>query len=66
MDIPHEIDDYMKETIEDSLGLQISTQSLQLKLRSAEEAQRRLRDQCLFLLSKLKEKDRIIERSKVG
>ncbi|XP_022736658.1 myocardial zonula adherens protein-like [Durio zibethinus] len=64
MDIPQEIDDYIKETIEDSLGLQIPTQSLQLKLRSAEEAQRRLRDRCLFLLSKLKEKDRIIERSK--
>ncbi|XVE60543.1 hypothetical protein DITRI_Ditri05aG0137100 [Diplodiscus trichospermus] len=62
--IPQEVDDYIKETIEDSLGLQISTQSLQLKLRSAEEAQRRLRDQCLFLLSKLKEKDQIIERSK--
>ncbi|XP_021284901.1 myocardial zonula adherens protein [Herrania umbratica] len=64
MDLPEEIDGYIKETIEDSLGLQISTQSLQLKLRSSEEAQRRLRDQCLFLLSKLKEKDQIIERSK--
>lgn len=64
MDIPQEVDDYIKETIEDSLGLEISTQSLQLKLRSTEEAQRRLRDQCLFLLSKLKEKDQIIERSK--
>ncbi|XVF39581.1 hypothetical protein PTKIN_Ptkin01aG0045300 [Pterospermum kingtungense] len=64
MDIPQETDDYIQETIEDSLGLQISTQSLQLKLRSTEEAQRRLRRQCLLLLSKLKEKDRIIERSK--
>ncbi|KAB2023707.1 hypothetical protein ERO13_D06G033800v2 [Gossypium hirsutum] len=64
MDIPQEVDNYIKETIEDSLGLEISTQSLQLKLRSTEEAQRRLRDQCLFLLSKLKEKDQIIERSK--
>ncbi|KAK8597121.1 hypothetical protein V6N12_065597 [Hibiscus sabdariffa] len=64
MDIPPEVDGYIKETIEDSLGLQISTQSLQLKLRSTEEAQRRLRDQCLFLLSKLKERDQIIERSK--
>ncbi|KAE8729356.1 putative RNA-binding family protein [Hibiscus syriacus] len=64
MDIPQEVDDYMKETIEHSLGLQISTQSLQSKLRSTEEAQRRLRDQCIFLLSKLKEKDQIIDRSK--
>ncbi|KAE8728303.1 putative RNA-binding family protein [Hibiscus syriacus] len=64
MDLPQEVDDYIKETIEHSLGLQISTQSLQSKLRSTEEAQRRLRDQCIFLLSKLKEKDQIIERSK--
>lgn len=65
MDIPQEIDDYILVTIEDSLGLQISTKSLQLKLRSTEEAQLRLRDHCLLLLSKLKEKDRIIEQSKV-
>ncbi|KAE8674569.1 putative RNA-binding family protein [Hibiscus syriacus] len=64
MDIPQEVDDYMKETIEHSLGLQISTQYLQSKLRYTEEAQGRLRDQCIFLLSKLKEKDQIIERSK--
>ncbi|XVF64837.1 hypothetical protein PTKIN_Ptkin09bG0198500 [Pterospermum kingtungense] len=64
MDIPQETDHYIKETIEESLGIQISTQSLQLKLRSSEEAQRRLRDRCLYLLSKLKEKDQIIERSK--
>ncbi|OMO96465.1 hypothetical protein CCACVL1_04943 [Corchorus capsularis] len=64
MALPQEIDDYIQETIEDSLGLPISTKSLQLKLRSSEEAQRRLRDQCLYLLSKLKEKDQTIERSK--
>ncbi|KAB2030486.1 hypothetical protein ERO13_D05G225900v2 [Gossypium hirsutum] len=64
MGIPQEIDDYMKRTIDDSLGLPISTESLQLKLRSSEETQRRLREQYLLLLSKLKEKDQIIERSK--
>ncbi|KAG4200605.1 hypothetical protein ERO13_A05G223200v2 [Gossypium hirsutum] len=64
MGIPQEIDDYMKRTIDDSLGLPISTESLQLKLRSSEETQRRLRVQYLLLLSKLKEKDQIIERSK--
>ncbi|XP_022765669.1 uncharacterized protein LOC111310456 isoform X2 [Durio zibethinus] len=65
MDIPQEIDD-IKQTIENSLGLQISTQSLQLKLCYSEEAQRRLRDQCLYPppLWKLKEKDQIIERRK--
>ncbi|OMP01285.1 hypothetical protein COLO4_11998 [Corchorus olitorius] len=65
MALPQEIDDYIQQTIDDSLGLPISTKSLQLKLRSSEEAQRRLRDQCLYLLSKLKEKDQTIERSKV-
>ncbi|XP_052485962.1 uncharacterized protein LOC105770539 isoform X2 [Gossypium raimondii] len=65
MGIPQEIDDYMKRTIDDSLGLPISTESLQLKLRSSEETQRRLREQYLLLLSKLKEKDQIIERSKI-
>ncbi|GMI90982.1 hypothetical protein like AT4G09060 [Hibiscus trionum] len=64
MDIPQEIDDYIKGTIDDSLGLQVSTESLQLKLRTSEEAQRRLREQYMFLLSKLKEKDQIIERTK--
>ncbi|KAA3453898.1 spindle pole body protein pcp1-like [Gossypium australe] len=64
MGIPQEIDDYMKRTIDDSLGLPISTESLQLKLRSSEETQRRLREQYLLLLSKLKEKNQIIERSK--
>ncbi|KAK8552168.1 hypothetical protein V6N12_040778 [Hibiscus sabdariffa] len=64
MDIPQEIDDYIKGTVDDSLGLQVSPKSLQLKLRTSEETQRRLREQYLFLLSKLKERDQIIERSK--
>ncbi|GMI82814.1 hypothetical protein like AT4G09060 [Hibiscus trionum] len=64
MDIPQEIDNYIKGTIDDSLGLQISTESLQLKLRTSEETQRRLRDQYMSLLSKLKEKDQIIQQSK--
>ncbi|KAE8656264.1 myosin heavy chain [Hibiscus syriacus] len=64
MDIPQEIDDYIKGTIDDSLGLQVSTESLQLKLRTSEETQRRLREKYLFLLSKLKEKDQVIEQSK--
>ncbi|GKV33640.1 hypothetical protein SLEP1_g42121 [Rubroshorea leprosula] len=64
MGLSREVDDYIKETIEDSLGLPISVSNLKLKLRAAEEAQRRLRDQCLLLLSKLKEKHEIIERAR--
>ncbi|XP_021900553.1 uncharacterized protein LOC110816609 [Carica papaya] len=64
MDILQEIDDYMKESIDESVGLPVSNQTLQLKLRVSEEAQRRLRGQYLLLLSKLNEKDQIIESAR--
>ncbi|XP_002513982.2 myocardial zonula adherens protein [Ricinus communis] len=64
MDLPQEIEDYIKETISDSLGLPISTQNLQLKLRASEDAHRRLRDQYLLLLEKLRQKDQLIDRAK--
>ncbi|RID45814.1 hypothetical protein BRARA_I02511 [Brassica rapa] len=48
---------YIKVSIDHSLGLQISMESLQKKLRTAEESQLRLKDQYLALLSILKEKD---------
>ncbi|KAM7260160.1 hypothetical protein ACFE04_015901 [Oxalis oulophora] len=63
-DLPKEIDDYIKESIEDSLGLTISTQTLQSKLRASEESRLRLRDQYFILMSKLKLKDESIERIK--
>ncbi|XVE72876.1 hypothetical protein DITRI_Ditri11bG0073400 [Diplodiscus trichospermus] len=56
MDIPQEFDEYTKEAIRDSLGLQISSQSLQLKLYSFEEAQCCLLDNCLFLFSNWRRK----------
>lgn len=62
MDLPQETDDYIRESIEYSLGLPVSTRTLELKLRSSEETQRRLHDQYLYLKSKLKEKDETIER----
>ncbi|KAJ9560473.1 hypothetical protein OSB04_005633 [Centaurea solstitialis] len=61
MDIPQEIDDYLRESIEYSLGLPVSKRTLELKLQSSEEAQRHIRDQCFCLRSKLMEKDKIIE-----
>ncbi|KAI3504976.1 hypothetical protein L1887_26806 [Cichorium endivia] len=62
MDLPQETDDYIRESIDYSLGLPVSTDTLELKLRFSEETQRRLRDQYLYLKSKLKEKDEVIER----
>ncbi|KAI3685278.1 hypothetical protein L6452_34519 [Arctium lappa] len=62
MDVPQEIDDYLRESIEYSLGLPVSTRTLELKLRSSEEAQRHIRDQYFDLKSKLMEKDKTIER----
>lgn len=65
MDLPQEIDDYIKESIDNTLGLPVSTNTLELKLRASEEINRRLRGQNLLLHSKLKEKDKIIERVRV-
>lgn len=66
MDLPREIDDYIKETIDDCLGLPISSETLDAKLRASQESERRLREQNLYLLSRLKEKDQLIERAKVS
>lgn len=65
MDLSQETEDYIRESIEYSLGLPVSTQTLQLKLRSSEESLIRLRDQYLSLQAKLKEKDETIERTRV-
>lgn len=64
MDLPPEVDNYIKNSIEESLGLPIPTSTLMLKLRAAEDSQRRCRDQYLLLISKLKEKDEVIERAR--
>ncbi|XP_009373295.2 protein MLP1 homolog [Pyrus x bretschneideri] len=64
MDLPQEIDDYIKESIDHSLGLPVSTNTLELKLRCSEEAKRRLQNQYSLLLSKLKEKEQVLERYK--
>ncbi|KAI4307435.1 hypothetical protein L6164_030625 [Bauhinia variegata] len=64
MDLPRDLDDYIKQSIDDSLGLPVSSRILASKLRASEESQRRLREQHLLLLSRLKEKDELIERAK--
>ncbi|XP_061988872.1 uncharacterized protein LOC133707335 [Rosa rugosa] len=62
--LPQEVDDYIRESIDHTLGLPVSTQTLELKLRCSEAARRRLRDQYTVLLAKLKEKDQALERSR--
>ncbi|KAF8080334.1 hypothetical protein N665_0954s0009 [Sinapis alba] len=64
MNLSKEVDDYIKDSIDQSLGLPISTESLQKKIRTAEESQLRLRNQYLSLLSRLKEKDHVIDQAK--
>ncbi|PON49748.1 hypothetical protein PanWU01x14_227840 [Parasponia andersonii] len=64
MDLPQEIDDYIKGSIEYTLGLPVSSNTLELKLRASEEAQSGLRDRYVLLQSRMKEKDQAIDRAK--
>ncbi|XP_038897029.1 uncharacterized protein LOC120085209 [Benincasa hispida] len=64
MDLPPEVDNYIKETIDHALGLPVSAETLELKLRVSQDAQRRLGHYCDVLQSKIKEKDQLIERSR--
>ncbi|XP_014492186.1 uncharacterized protein LOC106754651 isoform X1 [Vigna radiata var. radiata] len=61
MDLPPEIDCYIKQSIDHIVGLPVSDQTLLTKLQASEELRRQLRQQSLFLLTKLKEKDDLIE-----
>ncbi|CAA2962610.1 Hypothetical predicted protein [Olea europaea subsp. europaea] len=64
MDFPQETDIYIKELIDDALGLPVSADALQLKLHASEDARLRLRNQYLCLHSKLKEKDNVIDSTR--
>ncbi|XP_057774835.1 uncharacterized protein LOC130993815 [Salvia miltiorrhiza] len=61
MEIPQETDDYIRASIDHSVGLNVSTDALLLKLRAVEASQVHLRRQYLSLQSKLKEKDETID-----
>lgn len=65
MEIPQEIDDFIKESIDYSLGLPVTEKTLELKLQVSEESQRHLQDQNFLLHARLKEKDEAIERARV-
>ncbi|PWA82767.1 hypothetical protein CTI12_AA175490 [Artemisia annua] len=62
MDLSKETDDYIRESIDYSVGLPVSTRTLEMKLRASEEGERRIRDQYLYLQDKLREKDELIDR----
>ncbi|XP_010270767.1 PREDICTED: uncharacterized protein LOC104606987 isoform X2 [Nelumbo nucifera] len=64
MDLPQEMGDYIKESIDCALGLSVSEKTLHLKLRASEEARKRIQDQYFYLHDRLKEKDEVIERAK--
>ncbi|KAK7351203.1 hypothetical protein VNO77_10483 [Canavalia gladiata] len=61
MDLPRHVDDYLKQSIDDSLGIPVSSQTLEAKLRASQESEQRLREQLHSLLPKLKQKDQLIE-----
>ncbi|KAK7282839.1 hypothetical protein RIF29_11924 [Crotalaria pallida] len=62
--LPRAIEDYIKQSIDHSLGLRVSSQTLESKLQEYQDSQQRLQEQNLFILSKLKEKDKLIQRAK--
>ncbi|KGN60239.1 uncharacterized protein LOC101208200 [Cucumis sativus] len=64
MDLPPEVENYIKETIDHAVGLPVSAETLELKLRVSQDTQRRLGQYCDVLQSKIKEKDQLIERSR--
>ncbi|XP_030542759.1 myosin-4 [Rhodamnia argentea] len=64
MDLPPRIDECIKDAIDHTLGLSVSTQTLESRLRASEEVQKRLREECSLLHSRLNEKDGLIERAR--
>ncbi|GAB4861306.1 hypothetical protein Ancab_036467 [Ancistrocladus abbreviatus] len=61
MELPQEVDDHIKNSIDYTLGLPVPNHALQLKLQSLEASHHRLRAQYLNLQFKLKQKDETLE-----
>lgn len=61
MDVPPETDSYLRESIDYTLGLPVSTSTLETKLRVSQESHRRIHQQYLHLLSKFNAKDQQIQ-----
>lgn len=60
-----ETDEYIRESIENSLGLPISDKNLCLKLLASEDARHRLQDHIFVLEERLKEAEKRVEQYKV-
>lgn len=65
MDLPPETDEFIRESIESSLGLQISAKNMQMKLLASEDARHRLQDQIFVLEERLRESERRLEQFRV-
>ncbi|PKA59426.1 hypothetical protein AXF42_Ash019580 [Apostasia shenzhenica] len=61
MDIPVEVDDYIRESIQESVGLPVSEKMLRLKLLTSEDERHRLQDQVFFLDEQLKEANKRLQ-----
>ncbi|XP_058098103.1 uncharacterized protein LOC131243057 [Magnolia sinica] len=64
MDLPSNLDLYIHESIQHSVGLPVSSKTLELKLLASEDSRHRLQDRIFLLQDHLKEKDERIERSR--
>ncbi|KAJ0963886.1 hypothetical protein J5N97_029008 [Dioscorea zingiberensis] len=61
MDLPAETDEYIRESIEGSLGLAVPSRTLRLKLLASEDDRRRLQDQIFVLHDRLKDADKRLD-----
>lgn len=64
MELPQELENYIKHSIDHTLKLSVPNESLSLKVQSLETANHLLRNQYLTLMSKLKQKEQALELAK--
>ncbi|KAL5983177.1 hypothetical protein ACLOJK_017260 [Asimina triloba] len=62
MDLPRDLDEYIRESIQNTVGLPVPAKTLELKLLASEQSRHRLQDQIFLLQDRLKEKDGRIEQ----
>ncbi|XP_021743631.1 uncharacterized protein LOC110709712 [Chenopodium quinoa] len=64
MELPQELDNFIKNSIDHTMGLSLPNECLKLKVQSLETSNHLLRNQYLSLLSKLKQKEQALELAK--
>ncbi|KAM0942180.1 hypothetical protein DsansV1_C15g0135541 [Dioscorea sansibarensis] len=65
MDLTPETDEYIRESIEDSVGLRVPARTLCLKLIASEDERRRLQDQIFLLGDRLDDAERRLDECRV-